>query len=397
MRDERFSIRQAPTAWIARQEKTPPVAWGSGWFPSQQGPAPGPPPQQCFEDPTAWTSAGAPAGFDKYIALSPSVRQTVLRITYRSGALSKALAALGLRSREPKYADIVRDILRWIEEQETRKATGLNDDEMAKLQAGMIKADPKIAAGGWGGTTATRWGALLEPAKAAWRARATAAITKMVGYAATAAPELKLKEATFEFNPEGVDNTAKFAVATVGSKRGETVKIGFEFVAQVEVNPAYPLQFVVHELFGHVAFDVPGAAPQTYQGQLFQKAAALTPAGTVADPTGAETFDYWSSELYSWLLQIPYFKATATGEAGKAIETPGLKTTVGKANWDPTVMAERWLAKLKSKWESSVAVGLIRGFYKRLANDPAVQKASVTAFEGMVKRVFPKDAAGILK
>ena len=40
----------------------------------------------------------------------------------------------------------------------------------------------------------------------------------------------------------------------------------------------------------------------------------------------------------------------------------------------------------------------MRGFYKRLQNDPAIAKVAVTAFERMVKTVFgAADAATILK
>src|SRR5262249_8147640 len=119
----RATVQRPPSARIARQPQTPQVARGTEYG-SPRDIRPGPPPQSCFEDPSAATPAGAPAAFDKFIALSPNGRKTVLAITYRSGSLSRALAALGLRSREPKYADAVREILRWIEETETRKTTG---------------------------------------------------------------------------------------------------------------------------------------------------------------------------------------------------------------------------------------------------------------------------------
>jgi Domain of unknown function (DUF4157) len=400
----RFTPSAAPSAQIARDDDKnkvwPPLAYGSGWAPSMNTGPPGPPPSSCFEDPSAQTAAGAPAGFDKFKALSPSEQQTVLSITYASGALGKALAALGLKSRDPKYQDTVRNILRWIEESETRKTTGKTDDQMAQIQAGTLTATPNIASPSFAGTTTTRWGQLLAPAQAAWTARANAAIAKMVTFASTAAPELKLSASTFEFNPDGIDAVAKFAVATVGTVPGKTVKIGFEFVVQVEQAPQYPLQFVVHELFGHPTFNTPMPGDiygRTYQGDLFSKAAAKTAPGTVADPTGGASYNYWSSELYSWLLQIPYYKTTATSDAATVLDAPGNKTTIGAANWDPTVHAERWLAHLKTVWEPSLRVGLMRGFYKRLENDPTMSKVSLTALQGMITRVFGADAPQILQ
>ena len=395
-----FRVQQAPTALVARDSV--PVAAGSGWFPSQQTVPPGtPPPWGCFENSATWTAAGAPKEFDKFLALSLPEREQVLVKTYASGALSKSLAALGLNARLPKYADVVREILRWIEENETRKTTGKNDAEMAKVQAGFIKADPKVAAGNWGGekTTAaspkTRWGGLLEPAQKAWEKRAVAAITKVVAYASVNAPELQVTAASFEFEPEKVDASSKAALGTGGSKPGENMRIGFEFVAMVEVNPAYVLQIVAHELYGHPVFN--GPTKRTYQGDLFTKAAALAPAGTVTDPTGTQTFNYYASELYSWLLMIPYAKTTDAGDVKKEIESPDGKRAVTSLNYDPVAGAEGWLTRIKSKWEPSLVVGLVRGLYQRVRNDPTVKPLSKTTFATIIKKVFPSDHATILK
>jgi hypothetical protein len=399
----RFDARATPEGQVSRDDdnaKTtvPPLA--RGWSPTPQ--PPGAPPQSCFEDSSAGTLAGAPAAFDKFIGLTKTERRTVLSITYANGSLSRALAALGAKARDVKYATVVNEILRWIEETETRKTTGKSDAEMAKLQAGFIKADPKVTGGDWGGVakTKTRWAGLLEPAQKAWTARANAAISKTVTYASTKAPELKLKAATFEFDAEAMDEAAKFAVAAVGSKSGETILVGFEFVTQAEVDPGYVMSTVVHELFGHPRFNSPSpdsGVGRTYQGDLFKQAAGQTPAGTVADPEGTQTYNYWSSEMYSWLLMIPYYKATAAGDTAKVLETPGKKSTMGKENEDPARSAEGWMAYMMSKWEPSLAIALMRGFFKRLVNDPGVQKASINACEGMVKRVFGADAAQILK
>lgn len=379
-----FRVQEAPTARVARNG--PPLASGSGWFPSQQAVPPGtPPPQSCFEDASAATAAGAPAAFDKFIALAESVQMTVLSITYASGSLSKALAALGLRSREAKYADAVRKILVWIEQTEARKATGKTDDEMAKIQAGFIKADPKVTTGNWGGVKQTRWQGMLQPARDAWTKRANTAIASVVTYATANAPELKITASTFEFDPDGIDATAKFSPATVGSQPGKTMKINLEFVALAEANPAYVLQFVAHEVYGHPVFDTKG---RTYQGDLFQKAAALTPSGTVADPSGTQNYNYYPSEIYSWLLMVPYAKPTAAADKAKMLGTPGNSDTVDVANWKPQGSIDGWVAELKSKWEASLAPGLMRGFYKRVANDPAVKKVSLAALQSAIVKAF---------
>ena len=41
---------------------------------------------------------------------------------------------------------------------------------------------------------------------------------------------------------------------------------------------------------------------------------------------------------------------------------------------------------------------MVRGLYKRVANDPTIKKMSVTEFEAIIKKEFPTtDAAIILK
>jgi hypothetical protein len=42
--------------------------------------------------------------------------------------------------------------------------------------------------------------------------------------------------------------------------------------------------------------------------------------------------------------------------------------------------------------------GVVRGFYKRILNDPSMKPMSVSAFVTLVKKVFPApDATAILK
>src|SRR5438552_233233 len=78
-----------------------------------------PPAWAVFADPAASTTAGAPAAFDKYKALSAPDKDKARTAAYSSGQLSSALAALGpVTVVDPKYADTVHELLRWIEETE---------------------------------------------------------------------------------------------------------------------------------------------------------------------------------------------------------------------------------------------------------------------------------------
>jgi hypothetical protein len=311
--------------------------------------------------------------------------------------LQKALAALGpVNAIDPKYADAVHGILRWIEETETRKTAGKTDDEMAKTQAGFVKAKA-ASPSGWGGTTTTRWAGLLPAAQTAWTDRGNKAIDAMVAHATAHAPELKLTKASFELDFDKVDRVSLGALATVGSKRGETVSVGFEFVVTAEVDPAYALSTVVHELLGHPIYDEKAGAPN-YAGKLYKAAAAKVPASVSIDRSGDESFNYWPSEIYSLLKEIPYWTVVTPADKKKKLKLPGSTTTADTLNYDPRGMIEAWLKEIKANWDPSLVNAIVRGFYKRIASDPGMKKVSVTEFEKIVKKVFAAaDAATILK
>ncbi len=383
-------------AQLARDaNKTPPVAWDSHWFPSVKGPPPGAPPAlPLFEDPKHWTADGAKAALDEFIKLPDDKQKAALASAYPKGGVSKTLAALGNDAAlSAAYADAVRRILRWIEETETRAHTGKTDDEMADLQVGHIKADPKVTGGGWGGGK-PRWQGLLKPAQESWTERGKKAITKMATYAAARAPELKIVESTFELEFEKVDQTSLGALATEGTHPGKTLYVGFEFVVTVERDPAYALSTIVHELFGHSVYE-PG---QSYAGALYEKAASKLAPGTVKDVKGTETFDYHPTEIYSLLKEIPYWTQVSAADDKSTVSVPGAPAKkASELNYDPRSAITDLLTEMRDKWETNVGAGLVRGLLKRIRNDPTMKPASITEFEALIRKVFGTAAAGILK
>jgi hypothetical protein len=382
-------VRARPRAAVARQPLAPP--------PGKPIPANTPPVFNVFEVPSAATPAGAKAAFDKYLLLTPGDQETARRWSHSTGALQKALAALGpTDSADPKYAGAVHDILRWIEETETRKTTGKSDAAIAKTQSGFIKAQG-AAPPGWGGASTSRWVGLLPAAKASWTKRGEKAIADMVAHASSAAPELKLTKATFELDFDAVDKVSLGAMATVGSKVGKTVRVGFEFVAATEVNPAYALSTVAHELLGHPVYDEASGA-SNYAGKLYQDAAAQVPAPLNIDRSGGETFNYWPSEIYSLLKELPYWTPVSAADKKKNLVLPGSTSKVDDLNYDPRGAIEDLLKLIQTNWEPSLVNGIVRGLYKRVTNDPSMKKASVTEFVAIIKKVFSaSDAAIILK
>jgi hypothetical protein len=133
-------------------------------------------------------------------------------------------------------------------------------------------------------------------------------------------------------------------------------------------------------------------------GKLYQAAAARVPAGTKIDRSGAETFNYWPSEIYSLLKEFPYWTQVTPADAAKPLSVPGGTSNAARLNYDPRGMIESWLRSIQSNWEPSLVNGVVRGFYKRILNDPSMKPMSVSAFVTLVKKVFPApDATAILK
>ena len=291
---------------------------------------------------------------------------------------------------ESGYADLIFEILRWVEETQTRALIGKSDKELAEVQARFLEAEKKKqtrAPAGWGGAAPgkTRWEGLLKAEQAAWTKRAQDAVKKMAAHCVSAAPELGVTESTFEIAFEEVDSASLGAIATVGSKPGKTVQVGFEFVVAVEMNPAYALSTVVHELVGHAGYDPSGV---NYMGSIYQKAAGLAAPGTVSDPQGYETYQYWPSEIYSLLKEIPYWTPVSAADVKKTVNVPGSTTTMDLINYDPRGAIKGLLGDIKKRWDPSLHAALLRGFYQRLLADPSIQGKSALEFVRLVEVVF---------
>lgn len=390
-----LGVRQSAALHIAcKREPDMPDYW------DPRAPMPRPPraAYYVFEEAYARSPDTAPLAFRDYGLLTPKEKRLAFEISYGSGNLQKALKALGpANAIDDRYSGSVQELLRWVEEAEAQQAFGANEEAMVEKQASFLRSDPSVTVGGWGGTKKTRWKSLLGPARADWTKRGKAAITKMAAFAAAHAPELKVTEATFELKFHEVDLASLGAIATGGSKPGKTVMVGFEFVAAVEVNPKYALSTVVHELYGHPLYDSPGG--RTYGGDLYARAAAEAKKKGVKikDLTGSETFNYYQSEIYSLLKEVPYWTAVSKDDTGKTLDVGGTTTTPERINYDPRGAIESWIGEINKRWEPSVGIAMLAGFYRRIKLDPTIDAKAVKAFEQRVKKVFGANADKILE
>jgi len=214
----------------------------------------------------------------------------------------------------------------------------------------------------------------------------------MAAWCAANKPELGITESTFELDYSGVDQASLGAIATVGSKEGKTVQVGFEFVVAVEMDERYALSTIIHELSGHVSYDPSGH--MSYEQGLYQQAVKKTKKGTVTDTKGNETYAYWPSEVYSLLKELDYFTPVSAADAAKPVTLPdGSTTTMDKINYDPRDAIEGLLRRMKARWDADVVEGLLRGFYMRIWNDPTTYYQTTTEFTALVEKVFGSTVA----
>lgn len=405
--------RLAPKATRARISlqpyPTPPTAKGTTMYWPGTEPK-DVPPTHVFEDPKAWTAAGAPAALDAYWKLVPGNRKSAFAFSYPKGSVTKVLKALPASAAAGAYQEQVRELLRWVEEAETRRASGKKDDEMADIEAKFVyeKNKKAVEASGKVATEAeiesarqkelsersfhhpaakSRWELMSPDKRAEWTKNGNEAIAKVVEYAAKTHPALKLDASMFKLAFHEIDKNSPGALAQGGTEGGKRIcAVGFKFVDAVKVNPAYALSTVVHELSGHVEFNDPGQVAG-YQQELFLKAAPKI-SGYKPDPTNERaSYGYHESEIYSLLRELPYW--TPVSAKDKVIE---------RLNPDPKNLAGNQIDEIKSEWEPKLAVALMRGLYKRFSLDPRIEKMALTAFEGVIRSKFTDpEAKEILK
>ncbi len=386
-----------------KKDKTPRPASGV------KPPVGKPPVKTVFERPGATHPGTVASTFSSYRALSADDRKKAFADGYASGNVKRALRALGPKKASDSFPAVTRDLLGRItaregsapfasgflgsvESAEATDASGKTVDEMAKVQAKHEKSKAKPAKG-WGGSAPgkTRWEKLKKPEQDAWTKRARAVIPKMVAYVNKTHPEFTVNNATFEWKPKEVDDASEGAVATVGSIPGKSVQVGFEFVVLAEMNLAYAMSTVAHELLGHAAYDEAGS---NFQAKLYRKAKTKE-AGL---PSGTQTYDYWPSEIYSLMREAPYYTPVSATDKKKKLSVPGGKQSADFWNYAPDNGIGWHLDAMRARWHPDLLIPILKGFVARVRIDPRVKPAGLTAFETAVRRKFKKaDADKILK
>lgn len=410
-------LSDAPPDHVFRQA-TPAPAPGAS-------PPVGPPPPELFFEQKAlyasFSAADARTAMDYYRKIaSEATRFASFRKLHAAGAIAKLIRALSPADAEA-FREEVQQLLRWLQESETRAASGMDDDKMAQAQATFFQAEVKkkadadaaaraaaagkpaakasdaemetarkerVASTSIRPTVVVTWDAMSAGEKTNWGTRGKNVVKAIVKHASTRAPELGLVEADFLADFAGVEKRGQTVLAyrSSGGPKKTLAVFGFAFVKAAEADPGYVMDIVVHEIFGHPEY---GKYGSEYHLKLYDRAMTKVPG--YVQPTGKgrtvemDAYAYQETEMYSVMRGFPYHKGLDKKHQGKglvSLDAPGL------------VMARVGL--IKQQWEPGLAKALLRGLYQRYRADPRLTPAALDLFRDAVKAQFDAATAAVI-
>jgi len=409
----------APSGQVFRQPMPAPAPGAS--------PPIGPPPPELFFEQiasrAALSAADARKAMDHYRKIpAEATRLASFRKLHANGSVAKLIRTLSASDAE-SFRDEVQQLLRWLQESETRAASGMDDDKMAQTQATFVQAEAKkqadaeaaaraaaagkpparasdaeaetarkqrVASTSIRPAVAATWNTMSPAERTSWETRGKRAIKAIVKHAAGHAPELGLVEADFLADFAGVEARGQSVLAygSAGGPKKTLAVFGFAFVKAAEAHPGYVMDVVVHEVFGHPAY---GQYGTEYHLTLYDKAMAKMPG--YVQPTDDErtteidAYAYQETEIYSVMRGFPYHKDLEKRDRRK-----------GLVSLDAPALIMARVGLIKQQWEPGLVKALLRGLYQRYRADPRLTPASLDLFRNAIKAHFDvATAASILK
>ena len=213
-------------------------------------------------------------------------------------------------------------------------------------------------------------------------------MAKVVAHAKAKHPELALTDKAFRIAFKDVESRGATVVAFGESDGagGTRAAVGFAFVTAVELNPAYVMDVVVHEVAGHPEY---GPYGTEYHLALYDRAMGKMPgyvkpaAGTSARRSEIDAYAYQETEMYSVLRSMAYRTAPTAADAGKV------------PNLDTQRIVTYRVGLMKKQWAPTLIAAILRGYRKRLVIDPRISGAALGVFDAALKTHF--DAATVAK
>jgi hypothetical protein len=346
----------------------------------------------------ALDATGAASALDTYRSLDADDRRKAVEASYK-GDLKVILQKIPAADQIHKYNDTLAEIGRFTEEAETRASAGMTDDQIAATQmafmkkkaedaaaAAKLKQQPKNAPPPPPPTekevqdevknevqktsiqqaAVIKWDGMTQAERDSWTKRGNDAVKAVVDHCAKHHPELQITAANFQVAFKEIEQRGATVVAA-----GSPAQIGYAFVIAVEANPAYVMDVVVHEVYGHPGYGTYGSE---YHLALYDKAMATMPGYKQPADKGRRTeidaYAYQETETYAVLRGYAYRTAPTAADVGKV---PNLDTKV-LVCWHIDLMNQQWAPTL--------IVPILRGLRMRLVVDPRISGGAINIFDG---------------
>jgi hypothetical protein len=371
--------------------------------------------EEALKGESVWTASLAREAFEEYRDMDASERQDLFSRYFSRGALHSMLRALSAADRAT-YNEEIQDILRRAQRAGVlgaAQAAGIaSEAALAQTQAGFMVARneelarrnrPADAPPPTREEVATQQRTQvsqtsIEPRSTPlsaedereWTRRANAAVPRLVEYARRTHPGLGLTAAHIVVAVRRVHLRGQTVLAFGEDSGGRHVAVvGRTFAELVEADPAYALDTIVHEVFGHTEYGPYGQAGSEYGLVLYDLAAARMPGytrpatGTQARRSEIDAYAYQETEIYSLLRQLPYNVPLAPQHAGL------------HGHPEPEQWVTGRVARIKRQWEPRVARALLRGMVVRFRMDPRLTQRAVEAFERAIRANYTGADAAI--
>ncbi len=357
-----------------------------------------------------WATGGEqPSWWEQYKGADEAARQSMALDAWRDGSLQGHIDALSEReSVDPaQYRDELGEVLDYLQQFEMMAASGMTWEQMAERQRDWMVDEARRAAqeasGGQPVTDEqireahedavgdqtyntqtpageTEWDSFSPDEKARWRARAQAAITRVVEWAATAHPELAIRRD--EIRPALRQCEEEDAVAYVVDG---VCYISRDVVVAIERDPGYALSTIQHELRGHPEFDTGFNVGM----ELYDEAAGGMPGysrpaeGSPERTDEWERYEYFGSEIGALMREQAYWEPSRDLNGDGQVEASE-QNPLG----DPLGLLDSLLRDMQSSWEPSILAAYVTSMHRRFVADPRVTDAAVAAFDDASTRIL---------
>ncbi|MGZ4313514.1 MAG: eCIS core domain-containing protein [Solirubrobacteraceae bacterium] len=366
--------------------------------------------RQQIGDANSLDAAGAASALNTYESLSESDRRKAVEASYK-GDLKVILQKIPAADQIHRFNDTLAEIGRFTEEAETRASAAMTDDQIAAAQMAFMKKKAEDAAAAEKlknkpndapppppptekevqeqvkkevektsivQKNVFQWDAMTKAEHDAWTDRGNKAVKAVVDYCAKHHPELQITAANFKLAFKEIEQRGAYVVAA-----GSPAQVGYRFVEAVEANPAYVIDVVVHEVYGHPGYGTYGSE---YHLALYDKAMAgmpgyKRPSGKARD-TEIDAYAYQETETYAVMRGYPYRTAPTPADAAKVVDLD----TKGLVCWHIGLMNQQWAPAL--------IVPILRGLRMRLVVDPRISGPAMNIFDTCLSEQLGAGTAG---